>query len=164
MVTPPDAGNKRPGLAVWVWVWSRHRTAASPQKGGSVCLCSTTPDLPEAIWFETRDHIEVLHGSVVVNFRLGGRDAADGSEHAALVEPVDPTPSFHWRIEPVVTTPRIRRLPAAVGRNSPIANKHVRNTLSEAFPYKKAFRPDVSNSLLERGSKLYGRRCGLSEN
>ena len=50
--------------------------------------------MPEAVWFESRDHIEDLKGGIVIGLGLGGRDVADRAEEAAVVEPIDPFEGF----------------------------------------------------------------------
>jgi hypothetical protein len=44
----------------------------------------------------SRDHIEVLFGSILVGFHLGRRDVADGPEEAMVVEPIDPAQVRHF--------------------------------------------------------------------
>ena len=48
------------------------------------------PGFPEAVWFESCSHIEVLAGGIVICFGLCGRDVADGAEQAVSIEPVHP--------------------------------------------------------------------------
>ena len=51
---------------------------------------------PEAVWFESRDHIEFLFGSIVVGFGLGGRDVSDWAKQAVMVEPIYPAQGCHF--------------------------------------------------------------------
>jgi len=51
----------------------------------------TVPGFPEAVSFESCNHIEGLFGCIVVGFGLCGRDVPDGAEQAVIVEPIDPT-------------------------------------------------------------------------
>ena len=46
--------------------------------------------MPEAGWFESRRHGELIDLRIVVRLCFGGRDVADRFEQAAVVEPVDP--------------------------------------------------------------------------
>lgn len=45
--------------------------------------------MPEAVGCESRGHIDVVPGSIILFFGFGGRDAADGLQQPAVVEPVD---------------------------------------------------------------------------
>ncbi len=45
--------------------------------------------LPEAVWFESRDHGETVVVRMEAGFGFCGRDVADGLEQASVVEPVD---------------------------------------------------------------------------
>ena len=46
--------------------------------------------MPEAVGCESRCHIDVVRGSIILFFGFGGRDVADGLKQAAMVEPIDP--------------------------------------------------------------------------
>lgn len=54
------------------------------------------PGFPEAVWFESGDHIEGFEGRIVVRFGLGGRDVADRAEEAMVVEPIHPAQCRHF--------------------------------------------------------------------
>ena len=51
--------------------------------------------MPEAVSFESCDHIEVVEGCIVIGFCLGGWDMSDRAEQAMIVEPVDPAQGGH---------------------------------------------------------------------
>jgi hypothetical protein len=44
----------------------------------------------------SRDHIEILFGSIVVGFGLGRQHVADGAKQGVVVEPVDPFEHGHF--------------------------------------------------------------------
>ena len=46
--------------------------------------------MPEAVWFESRHHSELVGLCIEAGLCFGGRDVADGFEQAAIIEPVDP--------------------------------------------------------------------------
>lgn len=46
--------------------------------------------MPEALGCESRCHIDVACGSIILIFGFGRRDVADGLEQPTMVEPVDP--------------------------------------------------------------------------
>ena len=46
--------------------------------------------MPEAVGCESRCHIDVVRGSIILFFGFSGRDVADGLEQPAMVEPVHP--------------------------------------------------------------------------
>jgi hypothetical protein len=46
--------------------------------------------LPEALGCESRCHIDVICGSIILIFGFSRRDVADGFEQPSMVEPVDP--------------------------------------------------------------------------
>ena len=48
------------------------------------------PGLPEALCCESRCHIEVVRGSIILIFGFGRRDVADRLQQTAMVKPVDP--------------------------------------------------------------------------
>ena len=51
--------------------------------------------MPEAGWFESRHHSELIDLGIVVRLCFGGWNVADGLEQAAVVEPVDPFEGGH---------------------------------------------------------------------
>ena len=46
--------------------------------------------MPEALGCESRCHIDVVRGSIILILGFGRRDVADGLQQSAVVEPVDP--------------------------------------------------------------------------
>ena len=46
--------------------------------------------MPEALVCESRRHIDVIRGSIILFFGFGRRDVSDRFEQSPVVEPVDP--------------------------------------------------------------------------
>ena len=58
--------------------------------GAKVNTPYVDPGLPEAVWFESRHHSDLIDLRIVVRFCFGRWNVANWTEQAAVVEPADP--------------------------------------------------------------------------